>query len=63
MVNFRHRTKGKGKRWKKGHSSSSNPEIKRHRNVAKSKFFQEHSGKCIIKFMRDTLHVVENCSP
>lgn len=45
MVNFRHRTKGKGKRWKKGHSSSSNPEIKRHRNVAKSKFFQEHPGE------------------
>jgi hypothetical protein len=45
MVNFRHRTKGKGKRWKKGHSSSSNPEIKRHRNVAISKFFQEQAGK------------------
>ena len=48
MANFRHRTKGKGKRWKKGHSSSSNPEIKRHRNVAISKFFQEHPGKCTV---------------
>jgi ribosomal RNA-processing protein 12 len=50
MVNFRHRTKGKGKRWKKGHSSSSNPETNRHRNVAKSNFFQEHRGKFVVLF-------------
>jgi hypothetical protein len=62
MVNFRHRTKGKGKRWKKGHSSSSNPEIKRYRNVAKSRFFQEHSGKRTIQFMLQTMRVAKNCA-
>ena len=29
---------GKGKRWRKGQSSSSNPETKKHRTVAKGKF-------------------------
>ena len=29
---------GKGKRWRKGQSSSSNPEIKKHRMAAKGKF-------------------------
>jgi ribosomal RNA-processing protein 12 len=60
MVNFRHRIKGKGKRWKKGYSSSSNPDIRRHRNVAKSKFFQEHPGKSLVD-EGWTLHVMENC--
>jgi hypothetical protein len=54
MVGFRCRPKGKGKRWKKGHSSSSNPETKRHRNVAKSRFFEEHPGK-FQNFVRDGL--------
>ncbi|XP_069705584.1 RRP12-like protein [Periplaneta americana] len=45
MVNFRRRVKGKGKRWKKGHSSSSNPETKKFRDVAKSRFFQENAGE------------------
>ncbi|KAJ4439129.1 hypothetical protein ANN_15086 [Periplaneta americana] len=45
MVNFRRRVKGKGKRWKKGHSSSSNPETKKFRDVAKSRFFQENAEK------------------
>ncbi|KAL3864637.1 hypothetical protein ACJMK2_006302, partial [Sinanodonta woodiana] len=35
---------GKGKRWKKGQSSSSNPEAKRFREAAKSRFFQHSSG-------------------
>nr|CAG4640604.1 EOG090X00E0 [Eulimnadia texana] len=40
MGKLRTRVKGgKGKRWAKGHSSSSNPEIKRHRQAAKSGFF------------------------
>lgn len=29
---------GKGKRWRKGQSSSSNPETKKHRMLAKGKF-------------------------
>ena len=45
MVNFRPRLKGKGKRWKKGHSSSSNPETKKYRDIAKCRFFQEGSGE------------------
>ncbi|XP_049862058.1 RRP12-like protein [Schistocerca gregaria] len=45
MGSFRHRVKGKGKRWKKGHSSSSNPEIQKHRDIAKSRFFQENLGQ------------------
>nr|CAG4649918.1 EOG090X00E0 [Sida crystallina] len=41
MGKLRTRTKGsKGKRWAKGHSSSSNPSTKKHREAAKSNFFQ-----------------------
>lgn len=46
MGKFRSKLKGaaKGKRWPKGQSSSSNPEIKKHRELAKSRFFQENLG-------------------
>ena len=38
---FAPRCKGaKGKRWPKGHSSSSNPTINKHREAAKNNFFQ-----------------------
>lgn len=33
------------KRWKKGHSSDSNPAICRHRHAARSRFFSRPSGK------------------
>ncbi|XP_055342940.1 LOW QUALITY PROTEIN: RRP12-like protein [Paramacrobiotus metropolitanus] len=33
-------TKGKGKRWRKGESGSSNPEARTHRSTAKNSFFQ-----------------------
>ncbi|XP_032463946.1 RRP12-like protein isoform X2 [Phocoena sinus] len=33
------------KRWKKGHSSDSNPAISRHRHAARSRFFSRPSGK------------------
>ncbi|XP_063291043.1 RRP12-like protein isoform X1 [Pelobates fuscus] len=36
---------GKVKRWKKGHSSQSNPEARRHREAARSRFFSRPSGK------------------
>uniref|UniRef100_A0A8C5MNI8 RRP12-like protein n=1 Tax=Leptobrachium leishanense TaxID=445787 RepID=A0A8C5MNI8_9ANUR len=36
---------GKVKRWKKGHSSGSNPEARRHREAARSRFFSRPSGK------------------
>ncbi|XP_026293865.1 RRP12-like protein [Frankliniella occidentalis] len=42
MAKFRPRVKGKGKRWQKGHSSSSNPETKKFRDAARSRFFQEN---------------------
>ncbi|XP_067007465.2 RRP12-like protein [Anabrus simplex] len=45
MGKFRPRVKGKGKRWRKGHSSSSNPDTKKHRNAARSRFFQENLGQ------------------
>ncbi|XP_075699158.1 RRP12-like protein [Rhinoderma darwinii] len=38
-------TGGKVKRWKKGHSSDSNPEANRHREAARSRFFSRTSGK------------------
>lgn len=38
-------TVGKVKRWKKGHSSESNPQAKRHREAARSRFFSRPSGK------------------
>ncbi|CAG9862008.1 unnamed protein product [Phyllotreta striolata] len=46
MGKFRSTLKGrtKGKRWPKGQSSSSNPETKRYRDIAKSRFFQENLG-------------------
>ncbi|XP_068114238.1 RRP12-like protein [Hyperolius riggenbachi] len=36
---------GKVKRWKKGQSSVSNPESRRHREAAKSRFFSRPAGK------------------
>jgi ribosomal RNA-processing protein 12 len=36
--------KGKGKRWKKGQSSSSNPETKTFRQAAQNRFFQTPKG-------------------
>nr|CAH7732826.1 unnamed protein product [Callosobruchus chinensis] len=46
MGKFRNKLKGqtKGKRWPKGQSSSSNPETKKYRDLAKSRFFQENLG-------------------
>nr|XP_057914344.1 RRP12-like protein isoform X2 [Doryrhamphus excisus] len=38
-------TSAKLKRWKKGHSSDSNPQTSRHRQAAKSRFFSRPSGK------------------
>ncbi|CAG2248268.1 RRP12 [Mytilus edulis] len=38
------KTKWKGKRWKKGKSSSSNPDTKRFRDAAKTRFFQPMSA-------------------
>lgn len=49
MGKFRHRMKGsKGKRWAKGHSSSSNPSTSNHREAAKSRFFQDNLGKRVM---------------
>ena len=36
--------KGKAKRWRKGHSSSSNPETKKHREAAKGRFLNTLSS-------------------
>ncbi|KAJ8983810.1 hypothetical protein NQ317_008936 [Molorchus minor] len=46
MGRFRSKLKGqtKGKRWPKGQSASSNPDTRKHRNLAKSRFFQEDLG-------------------
>ena len=41
----------KGKRWKKGQSSSSNPEIRKYRDAAKSTFFNFISGNSKILFL------------
>ncbi|XP_069467683.1 RRP12-like protein [Ambystoma mexicanum] len=38
-------TAGKLKRWKKGHSSDSNPVIRRHREAARSRFFSRPAEK------------------
>ncbi|XP_034255302.1 RRP12-like protein [Thrips palmi] len=42
MTKIRTRVKGKGKRWLKGQSSISNPESKKFRDAARSRFFQEN---------------------
>ena len=39
--------KGKGKKLKKGQSSSSNPELKKHRLAAKNRFFSQNTGSLI----------------
>lgn len=46
MAKFRSKLKGqtKGKRWPKGQSSVSNPETRKHRDLAKNRFFQENLG-------------------
>lgn len=46
MGKFRTKLKGqrKGKRWPKGQSSNSNPETRKYRNQAKSRFFKEVIG-------------------
>ena len=36
--------KNKGKTWKKGHSSDSNPAGKKHRTAAKNRFFSQDRG-------------------
>ncbi|XP_029466030.1 RRP12-like protein isoform X2 [Rhinatrema bivittatum] len=36
---------GKLKRWRKGHSSDSNPQVRRHREAARSRFFSRPAGK------------------
>lgn len=40
------------KRWKKGHSSDSNPAICRHRQAARSRFFSRPSGSRIETWAR-----------
>lgn len=47
MGKFRTKLKGqtKGRRWRKGQSSSSNPSITKHRDLAKGRFFHENLGK------------------
>ena len=42
----------KAKRWAKGQSSSSNPETKKHRDRARSCFFQENLGEFARKYKR-----------
>lgn len=37
----------KAKRWAKGQSSSSNPETKKHRNQARTWFFQQTPGNIL----------------
>ena len=36
----------KAKRWPKGQSASSNPDTRKHRNQARTCFFQETTGNC-----------------
>ncbi|WAR21706.1 RRP12-like protein [Mya arenaria] len=44
-INSKHRVhKGKAKRWKKGHSSTSNPEKNKFREAAKNRFFNKIEG-------------------
>ncbi|KAL4231185.1 pre-rRNA processing protein [Mactra antiquata] len=40
--------KGKAKRWKKGHSSTSNPEKKKYRDAAKNRYFNKSSGPSML---------------
>ena len=49
--------KGKGKRWAKGHSCSSNPESKKFREAAKSRFFRHEVGEEKISFFIQTLNL------
>lgn len=44
MAKFRKRVNTKGKRWKKGQSSSSNPSIQKYREAAQSRFFGPVEG-------------------
>ncbi|XP_014254012.1 RRP12-like protein [Cimex lectularius] len=44
MAKFRKRVTTKGKKWKKGFSSSSNPQVHKFREAAKTRFFQPIAG-------------------
>ncbi|XP_039293238.1 RRP12-like protein [Nilaparvata lugens] len=44
MAKFKHRIRCKGKKWKKGSSSSSNPSTTTYRDKARSFFFQDNVG-------------------
>ncbi|KAK9501974.1 hypothetical protein O3M35_012592 [Rhynocoris fuscipes] len=45
MAKFRKRVNSKGKRWQKGHSSSSNPSTHKYREAAQSRFFTPIEGE------------------
>lgn len=66
MGKFRSKLKrsGKGKNWKSGQSSTCNPENKKHRNMAKSRFFQTNLslGKKILYllFSYIIIYYIEN---
>jgi hypothetical protein len=45
MGKIKIRTKGKGKRWIKGHSCVSNPQNNKHRDEAKARLFYDTFGK------------------
>ena len=45
-IKTKHRAKGK--RWKKGQSSTSNPEKSKYREAAKNRFFNKIEGKVCI---------------
>ncbi len=62
MAKFRPRVKGKGKRWQKGHSSSSNPETKKFRDAAKSRFFQENLGKLYSLTLSSNVDCRDECN-
>ncbi|XP_074031653.1 RRP12-like protein [Leptinotarsa decemlineata] len=64
MVKIRSKLKGsKGKRWPKGQSSSSNPETRKYRDIAKSRFFQENLGPSELTSEAVRKHEIQNYAP
>lgn len=52
----------KAKRWAKGQSSSSNPETKKHRNQARTWFFQQNPGIFIYFIAMFSQFIYLSCS-
>lgn len=65
MGKFRSKLKRhtKGTKWARGQSATSNPENKKHRLAARSRFFQSNlnAGMLVSKFLQGDVTMCDHC--